>query len=98
MEIIMDEQISTGKKIYLVLVHLVGGVILAAVMCCIFGAAVMLLWNYFIPEVFGVRQLTVLQGMALVLMGRLIFGSFPGGSLLAGHHKKRDEDDKRKCC
>src|SRR5258708_19726143 len=41
-----------------------------------FGFIVMHLWNYLMPALFGVRLVTFWQAVALIILGRLLFGAF----------------------
>ena len=47
----------------------------------IFGIVVMWLWNALLPQLFGLKTITYWQGVGLVILARLLFGS---GTL--GHH------------
>jgi len=40
------------------------------------GEIVMLLWNWLLPSVFGIRQITFLQALALLALCRILFGGF----------------------
>ncbi len=53
-------------------------VILAAV--ALFGAVVMLLWNAILPPVLGVAVLSYWQAVGLLVLCRILFGGFRGGS------------------
>ncbi len=41
-----------------------------------FGFIVMNLWNYLMPALFGARLVTFWQAVALIILGRLLFGGF----------------------
>ena len=58
------------------------------------GGIVMLLWNWLLPALFGLPQLTLLQGFGLLVLCRILFGGFGGG----GGHRSKDmspEDRER---
>lgn len=42
------------------------------------STAVMLLWNFVVPGVFGLATIGFWQAMALFVLTRILFGSFPG--------------------
>ena len=42
-------------------------------MVIITGWIVMLLWNWLMPELFGVKEITILQAYGLTLLGNLMF-------------------------
>jgi len=58
----------------------IGGMI---VICAVFGAAVMLLWNALLPQIFGLPELNYLQAAGLLLLSRILFGG------MGGHHALR---------
>jgi hypothetical protein len=47
------------------------------------GEIVMKLWNWLLPPLFGWRQITFWQGLALLALCRILFGG------LGGHHHGR---------
>jgi hypothetical protein len=47
------------------------------------GAVMMLLWNWLMPSIFGLHSISFLQALGLLLLSKLIFGSFHGG----GHRR-----------
>lgn len=47
----------------------------------IFGGCVMLLWNWLMPEIFGLPCISFLQAAGLLLLCKILFGGFG-----AGHH------------
>lgn len=59
----------------------------------VFGTAAtyitMLLWNWLMPEIFGLTQITFWQALGLLLLSKLIFGFHKGG-------RKHDHDWKKK--
>lgn len=66
----------------------IGGIILAVIFAFLFGYFVMLLWNWIMPALFGLPEITYWMGFGIILLGRLIFGNFGPG------HHKRDSDRK----
>jgi len=54
----------------------IGGMI---VICAVFGAAVMLLWNALMPRLFGFPELNYLEAAGLLLLSRILFGGIGGG-------------------
>ena len=45
----------------------------------IFSAIVMLLWNWLAPALFHLPTITLLQALGLLVLSRILFGSFGGG-------------------
>jgi hypothetical protein len=70
-------------------------IVLAPVAIALFvfvcGGVVMLLWNWLLPPLFGLPQVTLLQGFGLFVLSRLLFGKFGGG----GSHSKRMTPEER---
>ena len=66
---------------------IIGGIALAVLFAFLFGWAVMLLWNWLMPEIFGLKEITYWQGWGLVLLSHILLkGSFHGDG---GHSKKK---------
>ena len=51
----------------------------AAGFAFIFGYFVMLLWNWLMPELFGLATITFWKAAGIVLLARLVFGGFKHG-------------------
>jgi len=51
----------------------------AVVAIWLFGELVMHLWNWLLPQLFGWRQVTFWQGLGLLLLCRILFGSWGSG-------------------
>ena len=58
-------------------------VLIAAV---VFGAALMYLWNWLVPDIFGGPELSLLQAIGLLVLSKILFGGF--GNKFS--HKKRE--------
>jgi high-affinity Fe2+/Pb2+ permease len=52
---------------------IIGGVVLALVMAFLFGFFVMLLWNWLMPEIFGLAAISYWQAWGLVLLAHILF-------------------------
>ncbi|MBU6339868.1 MAG: hypothetical protein KGS48_00115 [Bacteroidetes bacterium] len=53
------------------------------------GAVVMLLWNAILPEITGVKPLQFPQALGLLLLSRLLFGSFRFAPMGARHAARK---------
>ena len=58
------------------------GIVVATVLGLGLGALVMLLWNWLLPPIFGLKAITYLQGVGLFILSHLLFG---GGH--RGHYR-----------
>lgn len=63
-----------------ILVQISLGLILSVLFGLGFGFFVMLLWNGLLPDIWGWKEITYWQGVGLVILTRLLFGSH-------GYHK-----------
>ena len=49
-----------------------------------FSAVVMCLWNWLMPAIFGLVTINFWQAFGLLVLGRILFGSFGGGQKMFG--------------
>ncbi len=54
--------------------HVAGGIAIAVALALVFGIFVQLLWNWLMPAIFGLGNITYVQGIGLILLARLLFG------------------------
>ena len=54
----------------------------------VFGAAVMLLWNALMPQIFGLMPLNYLQAAGLLILIRVLFGGIGEGRPKYGRHRR----------
>lgn len=59
--------------------HLVFIPLFCIAFIAVFGGCVMLLWNWLMPELFGLPALSFLQAAGLFLLCKILFGGFGGG-------------------
>ena len=64
------------------------------VTCAVFGAAVMLLWNVLMPQIFGFPQLNYLQAAGLLILARVLFGGIGGGGRDFGGRRGAGGDER----
>ena len=57
----------------------------------IFGEVVMHLWNWLLPMLFGWRQITFWQALGLLVLCRILFGGWGGGS---GSRSRRGKGER----
>jgi len=82
------EDRNIGEKVALVVLF----VILGAGLLFLFGYVVMLLWNWLMPEIFGLKTLTYWQAWGMLALSCILFGRI-GGS---GGKSGSSSDRKRK--
>ena len=69
-------------------------VLLAIVMFFAVSAIVMLLWNWLLPAIFGVKTITFLQAIGILILSKILFGGF-GGKKGFGQEKFRRLKEER---
>lgn len=79
-------------KLFRVIVYAILGLIAAVLMGIIFGLAIMYLWNWLMPSLFNLKEITYWQGIGIFVLARIIFGFGGGGSSQeAGKKSKKTE-------
>ena len=74
---------------------IIGGVVLAAALAFLFGFIVLYLWNWLMPEIFGLPTISYIQAWGLVLLSHILFKSGgPGGK---SHYGGRGRHFKGQC-
>jgi hypothetical protein len=63
--------------------------LLAVIAVAAVGAAVMLLWNALLPELFGLQAITFLQAIGLLVLSRILIGGLRGRWGHRGHWRAR---------
>ena len=69
---------SMGPKIGRVFGWTFMGIVFISLFALVFGFVVKWLWNALMPAVFGLGVITFWQAVALVILAKLLFGSFGG--------------------
>ena len=72
----------------------IGFIILGAGLLFLFGWVVMLLWNWLMPEIFGLKTLTYWQAWGVLALSCILFGRIGGGG--GGKGSRSDRKRKRK--
>lgn len=55
------------------------------------GWVVMSLWNWLLPDLFGIREIGYLQAMGVLLLSKILFGGFRGHCGHGRWHRQRWE-------
>ena len=59
------------------------------------GKVVQLLWNWLMPMLFGMRELTFWQALGLLALSRILFGGFGrGGGYRSGRWSRDSSEDR----
>jgi hypothetical protein len=79
------------KKKLMVMIPIGIGAI--AIFTFVGGTAVKLLWNWLLPPLFGVPELTFWQALGMLALCRILFGGFGGKG--SDSHKSTPEEKER---
>src|SRR6185312_3127727 len=60
----------------------------------LFGELVMHLWNWLLPSLFGFRTITFWQTLGVLLLSRILFGSWAGNGGGNRRSRRRDKWEK----
>jgi hypothetical protein len=69
----------------------IGGVVLAVLFALAFGWLVMILWNWLMPALFGIKEITYWQGFGITVLAKILFGGLHGSNH-KGDHVHRSVD------
>lgn len=67
----------------------IGFAILGIGLAFLFGWVVMLLWNWLMPDIFGLKRLTYWQAWGLLILSHILFKSFGSGHGSGRSDRKR---------
>lgn len=83
---------ETAKRGIKKVLMVIGFVILGIALCILFGFVLMWLWNWLMPMIFGLTELTYWQAVGVFILAKLIFGGIGGGgSDDSGHNKSKSK-------
>ena len=80
------EDRSIPEKVVLV----IGFVILGIGLMFLFGLVVMALWNWLMPEIFGLKTLTYWQAWGVLALSCILFGKIGGSGSCGKSDRKRE--------
>jgi len=64
-------------------------VVIGLMLIPLFGLVIMWLWNWLMPELFGLAEIGLLQALGLFILSRALFGSFGSGHRDRGNRQQR---------
>ncbi len=73
----------------------IGFAILGIGLAFLFGWIVMLLWNWLMPEIFGLKRVTYWQAWGLLILCCILFKDFGSGSSSSRSDRKRRRELRR---
>ena len=69
----------------------IGGILL---FIAIGGEAVLQLWNWLLPPIFGWRQITFWQALGMLALCRILFGGLGGPGFSRSRHMTREQREQ----
>jgi len=76
---------ARSNKAAVIVGWVVLGIIGITAFAFLFGYVVMLLWNWIMPELFGLVTIGFWKAVGIILLAKLIFGGFGGGHGKSSH-------------
>jgi len=76
-----------ARKILRIIGMVFVGLIFAVLFALVFGFLVKWLWNFLMPELFGIKQITYWQAFGMVILAKLLFGTFGSHGHDRKHHR-----------
>ena len=73
----------------------IGFAILGIGLAFLFGWVVMLLWNWLMPDIFGLKRVTYWQAWGLLILCTILFKGFGSGSSSGRSDRKRRRELRR---
>lgn len=83
-----DSSTTKGKVFYIV-GHVMVGLLFAVAFAIVFAFLVKLIWNSLMPAIFDLREITFWQAFGIIILAKLLFGSF------GNHRHDRWKKDSR---
>lgn len=80
------------KLIWMIPVGIAGMLALAF----IGGTVVQLLWNWLMPMLFGLREVTFWQALGILALSRILFGGIGGGGGFKGRHRHMSPEERER--
>jgi len=62
------------------------GIVIGIAFALVFGIFVRLLWNWLMPGVFGLREITYAQAIGMIVLARILFGTKGSRGFAGGLH------------
>jgi hypothetical protein len=71
-----DDSRTTGGKVFHIVRHVFVGLMFAVAFAIVFALLVKLIWNSLMPTIFDLKQITFWQAFGIIILAKLLFGSF----------------------
>lgn len=88
----MDEKCKGEAEGAMKVLKVIGLTVLGIAAAFLFGFVILLLWNWLMPHIFGLPEITYWEGVGLLILSCILFGRMGGGS---SSEKKKVKDSVR---
>lgn len=82
-----------GRKFGTIIGWVLLGIVAIIGFALLFGFGIMWLWNWLMPDLFGLMTINYWQAVGIFVMAKILFG-FGGGG---GHHNSKKGKSKNRC-
>lgn len=76
------------KKYFTIAFKIFFGILAAIAFALLFGYVIMWLWNWLMPELFGLVEIGYWQAVGILVLAKLLFGGLGGHSSGKGNRKR----------
>ena len=74
-----------GSKVLHIIGWTIGGLMLAVIFAFLFGLIVQLLWNWLMPAIFGLGEISYWKAFGIIILAKILFSGI-------GHHRNDGHD------
>lgn len=95
----IEKRVESNVEYYVKkIVKVIAMVILAGALFFLANYVLMRLWNWLMPDLFGLATITFWQALGILVMAKIIFGfGGGGGKSKGGSHQRRKHRSNHKC-
>lgn len=65
-------------NVFRIIILVIGGICIATLFALVFGWVVMLLWNWLMPAIFGIKTITYWQAFGITVLAKILLGGVHG--------------------
>lgn len=93
-----EKKVESNVEYYVKkVVKVIAMIVLAGILFLLANYVLMRLWNWLMPDIFGLATITFWQAFGILIMAKIIFGFGGGGKNKGGSHHKKKHRPSHKC-
>ena len=90
MEDYVEQKVKTKVRKYVTIAFKIFfGIVAAFIFALLFGYVIMWLWNWLMPDIFGLTTINYWQAVGILVLGKMIFGGLGSGHRSDNSRKSR---------